>query len=40
MTSDDADSAMEVRYVTSEEPDTGIEYVTDGDDDVDETKSR
>ena len=39
-TSDASDSDMEVRYVTSEEPDTGIEYVTDGDVDVDETKSR
>ena len=35
-----ATSDMEVRYVTSEDPDTGIEYVTDGDVDVNETKSR
>ena len=39
-TSDASDSDMEVRYVTSEDPDTGIEYVTDGDVDVNETKSR
>ena len=39
-TSDASDSDMEVRYLTSEDPDTGIEYVLDGDVDVNETKSR